>query len=447
MHVLIGEDLYDRDFVARHTLGFEELALHVRRYTPSWAAEITGVEASQIVALARRYAAIRPAMIVLGGSSIHKGSNGWQAGRAISCLPALTGKLGIPGCGLGPRHGSNSHGQALNSITADERRPPGIYIPNQMSELTEALNDGRVQVMMMFGANMAASFPSAERVATGMSRAELVVSYDLFMNDSVRRFADVVLPGTAWLEQIGCKSTNTHLYLMEPALEPPGETRPLSWILRRLGERLNVTDFFPWSNEAGLIDAILHHPSTGHASVASLRAQGGFAPLEISHVAHPDHRYSTPSGKVEFVSARAADFGLPPLPVHEPSIREPQYPLTLAQGRTLVHFHSFYDNGQALPSLAALETEPCLWLSPADAAERSIVDGAPIRVYNDRGGFEARALVTDQMAPGAVWMRDGWEGLNQVTSDDPVLPDAAVDIYGFAAGQARYEALVEVAPV
>lgn len=446
MHVIIAEDLYDHDFVAQHTLGFEELAQHVQSYTPAWAAEITGIAPERIVALARRYAATPPAMIVLGGSSLHKGANSWLASRAVACLPALTGNLGIAGGGFGPRHGSASHGQALNTIAADDQRSPGMtLIPNQMSEMINALNDGRVQVMMLFGTNMMSSFADTERLAAGLSRADLVVSYDLFMNDTARHYADIVLPSTAWLEQIGCKSTNTHLYLMEPALPPAGASRPLSWILQHLSERLNLTDFFPWESEEGAIDAILDHPSTGHASVASLRAQGGIGALQVSHVAYPDHRYHTPSRKVEFYSASARDLGLPALPVHETSAPEPTYPLALAQGRTLTHFHSFYDHGQALPSLAQLDTEPCLWLSPTDAVARGIHDGAPIRIFNARGDFEACAMVTELIPAGTVWMRDGWEGLNRVTSGEPVLPDAAVDIYGFSAGQARFEALVDVA--
>jgi anaerobic selenocysteine-containing dehydrogenase len=447
MHVIIAEELHDQEFVAQHTLGFEALAPHVQSYTPDWAADITGLEANRIVALARRYAATRPSMIVIGGSSLHKGANSWLAGRAIACLPALTGNLRIPGGGFGPRHGGNAHGQALNNIAADDRRRPGTYIPSQMSEILDALNDGRVQIMMLFGTNMVSSFADAERLAAGLAKSDLVVSYDLFMNDTARRFADIVLPSTAWLEQIGCKSTNTHLYLMEPALPPPGETRSLSWILRRLAERLDVADVFPWADEEEAIDAILAHPSTGHATVASLRAQGGIGALTISHVAHPDHRYATPSGKVEFYSARAADLGLPPLPVHETSAPVPAYPLALAQGRTLSHFHSFYDHGQALPSLARLETQPSLWLSPADADARGIEDGAPIRIFNDRGAFEACAAVTELIPAGTVWMRDGWEGLNRVTSGDPVLPQEAIEICGFAAGQSRFDALVEVAPV
>jgi anaerobic selenocysteine-containing dehydrogenase len=445
MHVIIGEELYGQEFVAQRTVGFDALAAHVQNYSPTWAADITGIAAAQIVALARRYATTRPAMILVGGSSMHKGANGWQGGRAVACLPALTGNLGIPGGGLGPRHGSTSHGQALASIVPMTPRPRGVYIPNQMSGMLEALIDGRVRAMLLFGTDMLSSFADAGRLAAGFAQMDLIVSHDLFMNGTARRFADVVLPGTAWLEQLGCKMTNTHLYLMEQALEPPGETRSLTEVLRALANRLGVVDFFPWKTEEEMIDAIIAHPSTGYATVADLRAEGGLRAMNISHVAYPDHRYHTTSGKVEFYSERARELGLPPLPVHDDLPHSP-YPLTMCQGRTLTHFHSFYDHGRALPSLAKLDPVPRLWISPLDAAARGLQDGVPIRIYNDRGEFRAYAQVTERMPSGTVWMRDGWEGLNRLTSGAPAIPDEAVDIFPFSAGQAAFEAMVEVAP-
>lgn len=445
MQVIIGEELYDRAFVAQHAVGFEALAAHVKNFPPDWAAAITGIPAAQIVALARRYATTRPAMIVLGGSSMHKGSNGWQGGRAVACLPALTGNLGIPGGGLGPRHGSASHGQALANIVPTTARPPGTYIPNQMSQMIDALLDGRVRAMLLLGTNMLSSFADAERLAEGLARTDLVVSHDLFMHDTARRFADVVLPGTAWLEQMGCKMTNTHLYLMEQALEPPGETRSLTWVLRALADRLGLAEFFPWPSEEAMIDALLAHPSTGYATVAALRAEGGMRALNISHVAYPDHHYHTPSGKVEFYSERARQLGLPPLPVYD-DLPGSIYPLTLRQGRTLTHFHGFYDQGRALPTLAKLDPQPRLWISPQDAAARGLQDGTPIRIYNERGEFQAYARVTARIPSGTVWIRDGWEGLNRLTSGAAAIPDAAVDVFGFSAGQSTFDARVEVAP-
>jgi anaerobic selenocysteine-containing dehydrogenase len=445
MNVIVGEGLHDREFVAQHTLGFEALVDHLRSYTPHWASGVTGIAAERIAGLAHRYAAERPAMIVLGGSSMHKGSNGWHAGRAIACLPALTGNLGIAGGGFGPRHGARSHGQELTDIVALDRRPPGRYVPNQMSRVTEALVEGDVRVLLLLGTDMLGSFADAGRVAEGLARSELVVSYDLFMNETARRFADVVLPATAWLEEVGCKSTNTHLYLMEKAIEPPAEARSAVYLLRGLASRLGLSrEFFPWSNDEGPLDAILDHASTGRARVASLRAEGGIRALQISHVAYPHLRFDTPSGKVEFYSERAVKMGLPALPVYQ-AIPESKYPLAFRQGRTLTHFHSFYDHGQALPRLAKLDPEPSLWISPADATARGLDDGVPIRIYNERGEFCARARVTPAVPAGTVWMRDGWGGLNRVTSGEPCLPDEVVDTFGFSGGQAAFDAMVEVA--
>jgi anaerobic selenocysteine-containing dehydrogenase len=446
MHVIIGEGLFDRTFVTEHAVGFDALAAHVLAFPPAWAAGVTGVPAERIAALARRYAAGRPAMILLGGSSMHKGQNGWQGARAIACLPALTGNVGVPGGGFGPRHGGASHGQALQTIVAEDRRPPGRYLPSQMPRVTEALLDGDVRVLFLLGTDMLSSFADAERVAEGLTRTELVVSYDLFWNDTARRCADVVLPATAWLEELGCKATNTHLYLMPRILDPPGETRPVAWVLRELARRLDVRDFFPWAGEEGPFDAILDHPATGHATIAALRAEGGIRPWRISPVAHPDRRFPTPSGKVEFVSERARALGLPALPVYEALPAADAYPLAFRQGRSLTQFHGFYDHGQALPTLARLDPEPVLWLAPADARARGVDDGAAIRVFNAQGAFAARARVTDRVPAGTVWMRDGWTGLNRLTSGRPSVPDEATEVFPFSAGQAAFDATVEVAP-
>ena len=444
MHVIVEEGLHDDAFLSRHTSGFDALAAHLERHDPAWAAAATGVEAGRIISLARRYATTKPALILLGGSSMHKGANGWQGARAVSCLPALTGNFGRPGGGLGPRHGGAVHGQALTSIAARERRPPGERIPNQMPRITEAMEDGRVRVLLLFGTDMLSSFADAGRVGRALSRLDLLASYDLFPHETATRHADLLLPATAWLEDTGCKSTNTHLYFMPKVLEPEGEARPAAWVLRQLARRLEVHDFFPWQDDSGPLDAILDHPATGHATAASLAAEGGIRALRVSHVAYPDFAFDTPSGKIEFVSERARSLGLPTLPVFDEPPAQGE-PLVLRTGRTLTHFHGFYDHGKALPSLAEADPEPRLWISPFDAGRRGLADGDEIRIFNRRGEMRARALVTDRIPSGTVWMRDGWAGLNTLTSGAAVLPDAAVDLFEFSAGQADFDARVEVA--
>jgi anaerobic selenocysteine-containing dehydrogenase len=452
MHVIISEGLYDADFVAEHTLGFEQLRGHVQSCSPEWAADITGLPAETITELARSYARTERAMILIGGSSMHKSANGWMGARAISCLPALCGKLGKAGAGLGPRHAARTHGMGIGSIAAAERRPPGDYQLNQMSSIIESIESGRVRILFLLGTDMLSSFADAARVQAALARVDLIVSYDLFLNDAAAACADVVLPGTSWLEWPSLKQTNTHVYLMEQAIAPRGEARPLNEVLDGLATRLGVYDFFPWTSPEEAIDAVLDHPSTGHVTVERLREQGGNRAMAISHVAHPDLKFPTASGKIEFYSERLAESGLAPLPAYEEASETPRsrpdlarrYPLVFRQGRTFGHFHGFYQHGRALPALVRNEPEPEVWIAPADAAARGLANGDAVHVHNDRGALEARARVTADVPAGVVWMHDGWPGVNRLTSSEDALPDEAVARSPIPAGQAAYEALVEV---
>ena len=446
MHVIIAEDKHDKEFIDNHTLGFTQLQEHVKSFTPGWAEAITGVDADRISGFARDYAATERAMILLGGSSIYKDQNGWQASRAVSCLPPLTGKSGKPGSGLGPRHAAMSHGFATQHILNFEARPPGDYIPNQMSTILDAITAGRIRAFLLLGTNMLSSYADATRMEQGLAQMDMIVCHDLFMNDMSRQYADIMLPATAWLEDTGVKGTQTHLYLMEQALAPAGEARSMTALIKDLAERLEIDGFYPWESGNGHIDAVLDHPSTGHVSVASLRAQGGIGELNISHVAYIDHRYATPSGKVEFYSEQAAQHGLPALPDYQ-ACPASGFPLELRNGRMLTHFHAFYDHGRALPSIDKLEDGPTLWISNTDATERGLTSGMSIRIHNERGECDALARVTDDIPPGTVWMHDGWPGFNYLTSGGKCIPDSAVNMFPFSTGQAAYDARVEVSAV
>ncbi len=444
MHVIVNEGLTDGGFIANHTVGFDQLRDHLQAHTPEWAESVCGVAAERIAALARDYARTEKAMICLSGSSMYKNRDGWEASRAISCLPALTGKLGKSGAGLGPRHGADPHGSGLNFILNPADRPAGDYVHNQMSDMIGAIEQGRIRTMLLFGSNMLSSFSDAARLAKGFAKMDLVVCQDLFMNDTMRRHADIVLPATAWLEDVGCKRTATHIYLMDQVLPPAGEARSMTQIVRSLAERLGIEDFYPWEGETGHIDAVLDHPSTRHATVAKMREAGGIWEQDIGHVAHPELAFPTPSGKIEFYSQAAEDHGLSPLPSHTPRSNG-DYPLELRMSRTINHFHSFYDSARALPTLVQKEPQPTLWISPADAGSRAIADGDEVSIKNARGTFAAHATVTDKVPAGTLWIHDGWPGLNALTEGAAAVSDEATRIFAFSTGQSSYESFVEVA--
>ncbi len=451
-HVILQEGLHDQQFIDNHTLGFAQFADHVQQYTPEWASAITGIESEHIRDLARRYATQTPAVIVLGGSSMFKHQHGWEPARAIACLPALTGQLGIAGGGLGQRHGASPESTGYADVLADvtPKLPVEASIPSHMTTITEALNAGKLDVLLLFGSNLLSSFADANELARGLDQIKLIVSYDLFMNATARRCADLVLPATAWLEDIGLKQTATHIYLMERALSPAGECRNLVTILRDLAQQLSIANFFPWRDHEDYVNALLALQKTESGApltIAELRRRGGYWPKnDLSHIAYQGHRFHTPSQKIEFWSERALQAGLSPLPSYT-APEGAEYPLRFCQGRTLTAFHAFFDEGQALPTLARANQGPELWIHPQDAQKRHIASGTPIAITNQRGQFEARAYVTNDILPGVVWMRDGWAGINRVTSGAPTLPLAANDIVpGIPGGQAAYDAWVEVSP-
>lgn len=457
-HVIVSEGLADTAFLAEHALGYQEFAAHVAAYSPEWAAPITGVAPDVIRSLARSYARDTPSMIVLGGSSMFKHRNGWEAARAIACLPALVGQLGVPGGGFGPRHRGFTRGAGFASLEAADRRPPGRYVPNHMPSIAAALQGGQIDVLLLLGTNTLSSFADAGAMERGLARTGLVVATDIFSSETIRRAADIVLPGTVWLEELGLKDTATHLYLMEQALPPAGEARPLIAVLRDLAARLDVPGYFPWADTESYMDAWLapQRAEGGEPlTVARLRAQDGRAERAgLSHVAYPDLRFHTPSGKVELWSERAASVGLAALPGYTPSdFAEPddalaaRYPLQLGQGRTINHFHSFYDQGRALPALARVEPEPVLWVHPLDASDRALADGAWATLFNDGGELEVRLRVTEDVRPGVVWLRDGWFGLNHLTSGVGALAPEQVNLVDAAripGGQSAFEARVEL---
>jgi anaerobic selenocysteine-containing dehydrogenase len=450
-HVIVSEGLVDGEFIAQHTVGYEAYAAHLRAFTPEWGEGETGLAAEHIRRLAREYATSRPAMIVVGGASMYKHRHGWEPGRAIATLPALTGQLGIAGGGLGPRHRSFPTGDHLADLSAVERRPAGPWVPSHMPSIAKLIREGGLDVLLTAGTDMLNSFSDSGAVERELERVELIVAYDIFANDTIRRIADIVLPGTVWLEDLGIKETATHFYLMDQALPPTGETRPLIAVLRELGERLAIEDFFPWASVEDYVNALLAPQRNGALTVARLRELGGMAERSrLDHVPYRQGRFATPSGKIEFHSERAASLGLPALPGYtRPQSDEGRYPLEFRQGRVLTAFHSFYDNGRALPMLERAEPHAEVWIHPEDATPRGIAPGGRVELTNERGRFEAVARVTEDILPGVVWARDGWPGLNTLTSGEACLtPEASEGLDPrIPGGQAAYEARVEVRPV
>jgi anaerobic selenocysteine-containing dehydrogenase len=453
MHVLIEEELIDRDYVERHTVGFAALAARAREWTPERSARTCGIPVAQLTRIARDYGTIRPAAIRLN-YGMQRVRGGGNAVRAVACLPALVGAW------------RDAAGGALLSssgtypVDARALERPDL-IPNaprtiNMSTIGDALLDADppIRALYVYNANPLAVAPESAKVTRGFAREDLFcVVHDLFQTDTAD-YADLLLPATTQLEHLDIHSSYGHLYVLanNPAIAPLGEALPNTEVFRRLAARMGFAEpCFGDSDEMLARQAFDWSHARMHGLDWETLKRDGWQRMNLPAVHAPFAHagFPTPSGKCELWSERLRAQGQDPLPAvvlpRESAASNPalaaRYPLALISPPARNFLNSSFAN---LPVFVTAEKAPRLEIHPGDAAARSIADGARVRILNDRGAFEAQARVTDRARPGVVvapsiWWRKlapGGENANAVTSQ------ALTDL-GRAA--TFYDCLVEVA--
>jgi anaerobic selenocysteine-containing dehydrogenase len=422
MHVIVAEGLHDASYIAQHTIGFDQLCHRLADYPPERTAALTGLDADEIIRLARAYASTHPAVIrLLVGMEHH--SHGAMTFRTISCLPALVGAWRERGGGLLHTTASPFF-EALN--TAAVRKPQwqdATIRSINMFQLGQALTDPTltppIRALFVYNSNPAAIAPNQQCVLEGLRREDVfTVVHEQFLTDTTR-YADYVLPATTQLEHFDLLWSwgHTYLALNQPAIAPLGEAVSNTELFRRLATELGFDDPYFHSSDKDLIRAALasDHPYL-HGVTFERLLQEGWAPLTLPKEWRPlaHGHFPTPSGKCELYSAALAAKGLDPLPSYTPAQESlagdlrlaARYPLSLMTAKSALHFlNSSYAN---LPRHFKAEREPLLEMHPDDAAQRGIVDHDLVRVYNDRGSIEVRVRVGDRVRAGVVSIPSGW---------------------------------------
>jgi anaerobic selenocysteine-containing dehydrogenase len=291
MNVIVGEGLTDEAYVRDYTVGYDELAERVARYTPEWASEQTGIPADDIRTLAREYATSQPSMIRIG-VAIERHAGGGQTVRSIACLPALTGAWRQVGGGLLqlPLWAFPVNWPAL---LHPELATPGTRVVNQFllgRALTGELGlDPPVTALMVYNSNPVVVCPEQDKVIAGLSREDLfTVVSEHFLTDTAR-YADLVLPATTQLEQHDIMFSWGHFYvtLNTPAIEPLGEAISNTELFRRLAARMGFTeDCFTRTDEQMMAE------SFDWSAPALERNQPGITPPERLGPAQPASRRS-----------------------------------------------------------------------------------------------------------------------------------------------------------
>jgi anaerobic selenocysteine-containing dehydrogenase len=427
MHVLISENLIDRDYIERYTLGYEELRKRIlENHSPQWAAQVCGLRVEEIVQLARDYGRIKPAAIRLNyGMQRHAG--GGIAARNIACLPALVGAWRDLAGGIVLTTADFykfDHAALERPDLLGGRKPRTI---NQ-SQLGDALLEAKppVKAIIVYNNNPVAVCPDSNKVLKGFAREDLfTVVMDHFQTDTAD-YADILLPATTQLEHHDVHKSYGHLYVLanNPAIAPVGESLPNSEVFRRLAARMGFDE--PCFRDSD--EDICRTALAGKFDWEKLK-RDGWQRLAVPEKFAPFAQggFPTPSGKCELHSEWLEKQGIDPLPFFNPPAElkddalAERYPLAFLSPPARHFLNSTFAN---LARFREFEREPHLDMHPEDARRRGIADGDAVRVFNDRGSYELKARVNGKPRPGVVvapsvwWKKHAPDGrnANDVTS-------------------------------
>ncbi len=459
MHELFEHDWLDHDYIAKHTTGVDAMRKRAAEWTLERCAEVTGIAAERIAALAAAYGAAKAGFIRINyGLQRHAG--GGMAVRTIACLPALTGHWRRAGGGVNL---SSSGAFAFNKDAL--QRPdlgPSTRTIN-MSLLGEALTKPDagiggppVEALIVYNSNPAAVAPDLAAVRRGLARADLfTVVLEHFQTDTAD-WADYVLPATTQLEHWDVHTSYGHYHatLNRPAIAPIGESLPNTEIFRRLAAVMQLDEACLRDDDLTLIRQALqsnHARMTGVTFDALL--ERGWVRLNVPrpYLAYENGGFHTPSGLCEFVSPRLASMGLDPVPTYIPPYESAEsdpllaarFPLQLISSPAHQFLNSSFVN---VTSLRRAAKEPECVMHPDDAGLRGVASGQVVEIANDRGAFHARVRISDGIRQGVIWAPSIW--WTKLAVDHRNANDTTSQrLTDMGEGPVFYDNLVEVTPL
>jgi anaerobic selenocysteine-containing dehydrogenase len=404
LHLLVRENLVDRAYLARETVGWDELERQVLpEHPPERGGALTGLSVEDVVFLAREYGTARAPFIRLGGAPSRYGNGGLNT-RAMICLPTAVGAWAKKGGGF--LSSTNTGGAFdLRTFVRPDLLPGRTRIVN-MNQLGHALNelDGpRVMALFVASSNPAAVCPDQNAVLKGLGREDLfTVVHERFMTDTALH-ADVVLPAPTMLETADLYRAYGHFYAqrVRPVVPPLGESRSNWDTIQALAKGLGLTDDVFQLSADEHIDLILSHPTPWLQGVDLDALNGGHA----VRLSVPRGKWLTPSGKIEIRN----DLLPEPLPRFRPTHSDLDGD---ALGLDVV---AGGEKGSGHRRRRASFVEPgpqTLQLSPADAAARGLISGQRVTGFNALGEVSFVLAVTDAVPPG-IAVAEGVHSLQQ----------------------------------
>lgn len=459
---LIEANAYDKAFVEKWVHGFEEYKSYVQSFTVEKTAEICQVPAERIQAALDLLITQGAPIVCKSSAAFPHHTNGVNNYRAIMSLIPLTGSLDVPG-------GLTIANEPLNidewQMTFEFARSKELlpkldplrvdreYFPVwadtdqqgsvQLNRIPEYVKTGAIKAAVMLG-NNTMMWPHTSEYQEALENMEFAVAADFYCNKWTHNYVDMVLPAAMSFER-SCPLTvfGRRIFLREPIVAPQGEARADYRICCDIGTALGYADEFWGGGEDAEINCIKESLRTLDVDTPityeDLKAAGP-AGIKIPLRGEPKSKkyelgllredgqpgFTTPTGKVEFVSEILREHGFEPLPVYVEPVSSPvstpelakQYPIILNAGsRVPMYTHS---KQRHVPWLRDLMPNPIVRIYPTDAQERGIVSGDEVIISTELGEIKAEAEVTVIVKPGCMDMVHGWSqaNINQIISRD-----------------------------
>ncbi len=418
LHTIIDEELYDSEYVERHTEGFENLKAHIQEFTPERMAAICGIDANVLRTVARTFATAK-ASIIFWGMGVSQHVHGTDNARCLIALSLITGQIGRPGTGLHPLRGQNNVQGASDAGLIPMMLPDYQLVESEnvrarfedawgtpldpqkgltVVEVMDAIHDGDITGMYIMGENPAMSDPDLRHVREALAGLDHLVVQDLFLTETAF-YADVILPASAWPEKDGTvTNTNRQVQMGRAALKMPGDARQDWWIIYELGKRIGMD----WSyGGPGDVFAEMAGMMPSLDNISWQRV------MDESSVTYPCEAPDRKGNEIVFVDDFPTMSGkgrLVPASIIPPDeMPDDEYPMILTTGRQLEHWHTGTMTRRS-NVLDQIEPEAVATLSPAALQKAKARVGGKVVVSTRRGAIELKARVDASLPDDIIFI-------------------------------------------
>ncbi|MFH2012993.1 MAG: molybdopterin-dependent oxidoreductase [Pseudomonadota bacterium] len=421
INVIIEEELYDKEYVNKYTVGFDELKKSIKDNTPEWAYPITTIKPELIRETAKEISRYKPATLIHPGRHVVWYGDDTQRVRAGAILNALLGSWGRKGGFFVPEEPDipeYPHPQFPKPKRSWRDAFPGKF---ELANL--ALSSGICEATIpsfgrncnfkgwiVYGANLLHTMPERKKTIEAIHNLDLLVAVDILPSE-ITGWADVVLPECTYLERYDDLRTEwgreLQVALRMPAFQPKYNTKPAWWIAKKLADKMGLGQYFAWKDIEEFLDYRLKKIGSSLKEMQKVGAKVLERETPLYFEKGEEIKFDTPTGKIELYSQTLKDYGFDPVPRYVPHEEPPQGYYRLLYGRSPSHSFGRTTNN---PLLTQMDPENEIWVNKDVSKEWGLKDGQYVRLENQDEivSNKVKVKVTERIRTDCVYMVHGF---------------------------------------